>query len=436
MKTNNLIQALEPRLYHACQLRDLELYASRGRIVRRSEMFASSDPTRYTPFESDDFDIENGHADSTFGNLSDGGNAYNNKKGMPSAYGPITFEFPAGALRNCGSDDVFVRRRGVYTRDREGATPLKTAAEIHDLYVQSKGFGQGEFEIPGGTLQLRDAVRVTVAPITVNGHRLIDEVRKALAGVVDCEIVERTGPAYSTQHYEQLVAWAADAAQHEGKRESLPADIKPWYDGIAGEPRIKDNNLRRFAHYIEHGTLSRLRGEEGHLGQQYVDSEEFEPTSLFDISQYAELSADELATRDDLVERIKAARSLAVSSAQRFNRALERNEREEELSDKRDSAQHDYESLRDAVQEANDWIQWVRNGIESGIDEVSHLTPDAHDSYAVDEMQAWINSLDDIEELPDIAFDGTVEIPDVDLSPLTDMQVEIESRAIPDGPYD
>ena len=103
MKALEFVRALEPVLYHACQLRDLELYVELGHVASRREMFGLGNT------------IAIRHSSRTSSTST------TTTMGAPSAIfptaatrttgsryakpcGPITLEFRAGGRSKCWSD--------------------------------------------------------------------------------------------------------------------------------------------------------------------------------------------------------------------------------------------------------------------------------------------------------------------------------------------
>ncbi|HTV75051.1 MAG TPA: hypothetical protein VME66_15260, partial [Candidatus Acidoferrales bacterium] len=233
-----------------------------------------------------------------------------------------------------------------------------------------------------------------------------------------------------------MIDWAAQVRLHGGDAARLPDGFADWYGAINVAEPTRGNNLRRFANYMEHGTLSRLRNEAGHLtaAPEEVDHDpdvesENECYDRYDVTSYAELSVSELKERDEYVAQIRQARAMAISSGHRYGALLEDGAPADALEDARNQAQLDYDTLVDTVNEANDWIDGIRERIDWSIDEVSHMSASAHDSIVVDELQGWKDSLESIAFAPHVRFDEEFDRRrydlEIDVSPLREMQTEI-----------
>jgi hypothetical protein len=69
----------------------------------------------------------------------------------------------------------------------------------------------------------------------------------------------------------------------------------------------------------------------------------------------------------------------------------------------------------------------MRRRISSAIDQVSHMTPEAHDSDAVIELQHWHDELELFDELPELDPDNPLDLPEIDLERLRGIPTELET---------
>jgi hypothetical protein len=345
--------ALENRLYHACQFRDLKSYARAGHILSRAELFALGND-HYTPFDSDSFDEVEDCDRDVFGNLSDGGNGYNGRRWLPNVYGPITMEFFPRALERSGTTVLQVRRGAIWSKDAKGRTPLNTVLEVLQLYLDPPGYGKGEFQLVQGTLHLADCCRVTVAPITIDGASLLENVRDVLGDVTTCEIVEREA-AYASAHYNSLVEWASRALEHHGSPDSLPTGFLEWFNGLNGQDKQKRANLRRFATYLHHGTITALRETGGYFSDEFdIEGVKFGREYFYDLSDIGRLTEQDVRDRNALVDAIESRLRIYVSTAQRWD-SLSRTSRDNmEFEEVRSWLERDYEDLEEVIASAND----------------------------------------------------------------------------------
>jgi hypothetical protein len=178
-----------------------------------------------------------------------------------------------------------------------------------------------------------------------------------------------------------------------------------------------------------------LRGQNGHLAAAPADIDhgpdveaEEKEYDRCDVSSHAELSASELQEGDDIVSDIVQARAMAISSGHRYGSVLEDGAAAETIEEARRQAQLDYDGLVESIEQANDWIDVVRDRIDWSTDEVSHMTASAHNSTVVEELQEWKDSFEEVEPIEAVRFDENFNRHkydiEVDLSPLRDMHQE------------
>ncbi len=400
------------RIYHAVQLRDLRTYVALGHVASRAELFARG-PEAYTPFDSDvdDAQVMNCETD-VFGNLLDQGQFMGSGRGIPNAYGPITLVFPHDSLLRSGAREVHVRRNAIWRAKDEGSRVLDDPRDIEALY-DVKGWARaGEVQIVGGTLFLADVMYVLVNPILVNGLSLITEVTACLAGVVNnrglpIAVRERDleGKAGGPM-YEKLVAWAAAAPRNGGEVATLPPDVAPWFVSIA-VPK-KDAQIKRFANYLAHGTISALDGGPGHLQARVALVEDECAEDDWDIyfhnwdAERFRLSDEEIADRD-----------IALASVERAEFRLRQALYHGGSVGAPDVAvDASWQEFLEALSDLNYWIETTRAGILATRDEFHTSSPDAHDSEASVGMTAWADEYDAIE-VPWDADPDSIDLDDI-----------------------
>ncbi len=279
LSTAGILAALgsEPSrgFYHACQLRDLESYLLAGAILCRDDLRALG-AQACTPYDTDASDFRHGYLAHIFGNLDDHGWGYRFLLGAPDVYGPILLEFELAALEEFST--LTVRRHGVRSGD---AKCVETEAELRELFLPAlperlRPDCRGEIEGQGRRLSLLQLRRVVVLPLVAGGAFLSDAVSEALdvtlvpAGI-NPDVVTRD---VLDEHLDRLVEWAAGSSEASWETQAPPGFIVTWMQQIADHRAARDasferktfeRGLRRFARYLEHGTLSRMRGEPGFL---------------------------------------------------------------------------------------------------------------------------------------------------------------------------
>jgi len=405
------------RIYHAAQLRDLRTYAALGHVASRAELFERG-PAAYTPFDSDADDVAVMNCDNdVFGNLLDQGQFMKSGRGIPNAYGPITLVFPHDALLRSGASEVSVRRNAIWRADDEGRRVLDPDA-IDALYDANGWARGGEVQIVGGTLYLADVMYVLVNPISVNGTSLTDEVVACLAGVVSrrgqpIKVYERSlegkpgGPMY-----EKLVAWAAEAPQNGGDVGTLPTDLAAWFASVT-VPK-KDAQVKRFANYLSHGTISAVEDHAGHLPEKIALLEDERPEDDWDI-YFDNWDAERFGLSDEQI----ADRDIALAAVDRAEFHLRQALRRDGTGVAPDVAVNTaWQEFLDALSDLNYWIETTRCGILGTRDEFHTSSPDAHDSEASVGMSAWADEFDEI----DVPWDADPLSVDLDEIPWRDVR--------------
>lgn len=397
MRVEEFINAVAPigraKIFHGAQLRDFETYVGCRYVVPRAELF-ERDVTEYTPFDSDHDDQERMDcAADFFGNLVDQGIFSRNGGGIPNVYGPITLVFYPNALRNSGSNAVTVRRSAIWSSD-EAAREVLDGGGIRALYNDKGYASRGEIQVHGGTLRLADLAYVVVNPITINGQALIERVRALLR-----DFPGRNGfpvPVYvrdfvedGARVYAQIVEWATSAPLRGGAYDTLPADLQERFERLGG---WKFANVPRFAEYLSHGTLSRLRNENGHLAARVAFDAEYEEPYYDDEADFVEsianLDTDQLRDRDEALWQVERA-EFHLDQARRSN-AYNRQERIEE-------AWHEYV---EAIEWLNQWISETSRRILADRDEMHEQYVGSHDGQLSANLTAWADEFEEIE-IPD-----------------------------------
>lgn len=394
MTLNEFIDAVAPiaraKIFHGAQLRDFETYVALGYVAPRSELFERG-VSQYTPFGSDIDDQERMDcAGDFFGNLVDQGYFSQYGHGIPNVYGPITLVFYPNALRNSGSDHVTVRRGAIWSGD-EDARQVLNAQGIRGLY-NDKGYARrGEIQLHGGSLRLADLAHVIVNPITVNEQPLIERVSVLLRNVPG-----RTGfpvPVYGRRFFEdgalvynQLVEWANDAPRSGGTYDTLPEELQKRFIPLGD---WKYANVSRFAEYLAHGTLAKLRNEDGHLAAAVTFGADYEEPYYDDeadlIDSIAGLDTDQLRDRDEAMWQVERA-EFHLNQA-RLIRALA--ERDEQI----EAAWQEY---TEAIEALNLWIEQTRRGILAGRDEMHERYLGSHDGELSANLTAWADEFEEI----------------------------------------
>lgn len=388
-----LVTLPNAKLFHAAQLRDFETYVRHGYVVPRAELFEEGNQV-YTPFESDKDDVERMVCDADcFGNLIDQGNASKNGKGIPNVYGPITLYFWPRAMGNTGATEVTVRRNAIWS-SQSSYTDVLDCAEIRGLYNAAGYAKSGEFQIRGGALQIGDLAYVVVNPITVNHQTLKTRVEQLLVDIVDrrgypIAVYERDMNAEGSAIYQQLVGWAANVEENAGAYETLPASMKASFAHLGG---FKVSNLERFAKYLDHGTLSRMRGELGQLPErvtfeyEYDDREDLDNN---DFSLFTTLGEDVLYDRDAALNQVEVAESRLIQA-----RISDHDDDDKERTDRVDLA---WENYREAVYELNSWIERTRNRILGTQNDLHESSVSGHDSQLSANLGCWADEFEEVE---------------------------------------
>lgn len=386
------------RIYHGVQLRDLQTYIELGHIASRDELFERGE-ANFTPFGSDiDDQTKLTCGGDVFANLVDQGIFSVTGKGLPNVYGPITLVFRPAALRNSGATQVTVRRRAIWTSD-EAAAEVLDGEGTRALYDERGYARSGEIQIQGGVLQMADLDYVIVNPIELNGRRLIDEVATAFHGTRKSDgsaigSYTRKFRGNGERVYGQLANWAGNAPEHRGDPAALPPELREWFDALGD---WKYGNVPRFADYLSHGTLSRLRNQPGHLVPAVAYDVEYDepPYDYGDdwLEEIFTLNVDEVSARDEIVTRIERA-EFHLEQA-----------RLTEDAENRDILLHNaWDEYVSAVEDLNEWIESTKCRILNDRDEMHAAVLGSHDSEASWGMTAWAD-----EYVP-------IEIPEFDLN--------------------
>lgn len=379
------------KIFHAAQLRDFETYVEMGRIAPRSELFERG-TAEYTPFGSDADDVDRmGCANDCFGNLIDQGNFSRKGNGIPNVYGPITLVFKPEALRSPGLGEVSVRRKAIWSANPAGREVLD-ASGVAALY-NDKGFADsGEIQIHAGALRLQDVQYIIVNPITVNGVSLAQRVRDLVQNIPGREnnpvrVYERKFAEDGLPVYEELVTWASDAPARDSTYDTLPEGLQERFAHLGA---WKHDNIRRFADYLSHGTLSRLAGENGHLAAgvdlQYAYEEPEYDDEADLIQDITALDADELNARDEALWQVERA-EFHLGQARLAPESATRKEQIE-------SAWQEYV---EALEDLNLWIEETYKRILAGRDDMHERLLGSHDSQISSNLTAWADEFEALE---------------------------------------
>jgi hypothetical protein len=390
------------KLFHAAQLRDFETYVRHGYVVPRAQLFEEGTQA-YTPFASDKDDVERMDCDADcFGNLLDQGNFSNKGNGIPNVYGPITLYFRPAAMTNTGATDVTVRRNAIWSSKSSYADVLG-CADIRGLYNAAGYAKSGEFQIHGGALRIDDLAYVVVNPITVNRQTLKERVEKLLANVVNrhgypIAVYERNMSANGRAIYDELVAWAGDVDKNDGEYTTLPKPVQVSFEHLGD---FKAGNLERFAKYLDHGTLSRMRCESGQLPagvsfeQEYDDREDPDDGAFYVLTS---LDEDAIFDRDTMLQQVEVAEFHLIQS-----RLPHHEDDDEARTNRIDLA---WENYRKAVSDLNYWIEQTRNRILGAQDHVHEFNPYGHDTQLSANLGGWADEFEEVE-FPDLDPDAS-----------------------------
>lgn len=383
------------RLYHAVQLRDLRSYVQTGRILSRSELFARG-AEFYTPFDSDYHDIAEHCEHDVFGNLVDQAVASKNGKWIPNIYGPITFVFEVPAVRNGNNREIVVRRGGIFSGDSEGKRPL-SPAEVSEM-LRERG-GSREFQLVEGTLLLKDLLYVLVAPVVIDGRALVDLTTQALQPIAAARgnrvaVIERDDLSQAwRERYRDLITWSADARRHGGSAAFLPQGLDEWYQALNGN--TKERNLRRFATYLLHGTISAARGLPGYLPERYDPPVDDVAEEAIEPDPQTEIPSDEIYDRAYIIWKADQAYESLIAA----------------IGVDDEGASEHWTSLQAAINDLNEWIDGVRSSILSDEEEYRIWYPDGHDRAMSHELVEWASHFSEIPELPDFFLEDA-DIPE------------------------
>lgn len=202
---NELITLLERRgvsLYHACQFGDFCAYLRLGGIPSRALLEGSRQ--RFTPFETDVHDRQNGVWDKVFVNLADFGEWFaHGFCAVPNPYGPIVLQLRPAALRAAADVAVCGRSAGAADFDRRREA-LGRVEDVDRLFLNaadagfprsaylkmatpapSPGPAAGMPEVscttPRGLLPLDDVIVAWTDPYVLGGRPLRAWVGEAMA---------------------------------------------------------------------------------------------------------------------------------------------------------------------------------------------------------------------------------------------------------------
>lgn len=124
----------------------------------------------------------------------------------------------------------------------------------------------------------------------------------------------------------------------------------------------------------------------------------------YDFANLSEFDEADLRERDEHMTRILTAHAKGRAAVRSLALRRQRSLRDDDYDKMAESTNRSYSDFIDAVLDANSWLDALGARISAAVDEVSHLTPHAHDSNAVLELQAWMDNI------------GRIDVPDeVDL---------------------
>ena len=381
----------KPYLYHAAQLRDFETYIDLGYVAPREELF-QRDARTFTPFESDKDDVQNGVGEDCFGNLLDQGRFSKKGNGIPNIYGPITLVFRTEALRNTGAQNITIRRNAIWTRQATHADVLD-CEQLRGLYDKWEHARSGEFQIHSGALQLGDLAYVLVNPISIANDKLLSRVETLIKGLqtrsgFPIRVHERFFENDGRDVYATLVEWAKGYEKNAGDYKTLPTALSYRFDSLPHLDSFKAPQLERFANYLDHGTLSRMRDVPGHLtstavfASPHVDFEYDEESDF--LERVTSLDDDRLMERDRLLNELETSEERLVNA---------RRQREDDETDHVDVAMDNY---CDAIANLNYWIEDTRTMITAGIDDVIERYEKGQDLQLTSNISAWAEEFEEV----------------------------------------
>ncbi|MBD5654655.1 MAG: hypothetical protein IAI50_05680 [Candidatus Eremiobacteraeota bacterium] len=274
---------------------------------------------------------------------------------------------------------------------------LDSPAELLALY-QNGWATKGETQIVGGTLYLANLMFVIVDHVVFDGKVLVQVVKTELEPIAKARgtsvrVVERDYPREEPRRtYERLVNWAADVFLNKGDTATFTGDLRDWYEKV--NVPGKSANLKRFANYLTHGTLSALVEAPGHLSpgvrvdgseSHSGDLEEDWRPDLWTVDDFR-LSADRLHERD---KRLGS----AESSELRLTEALALPDGTADYETRVAAAWDEYSR---ALEKLNDWITSTRVFIRERLDDYCSSAPGAHDSTIAAALAAWADGYEEI----------------------------------------
>jgi hypothetical protein len=272
------------RLFHACQLKDLESYLKLGGVPSRA-LLESSNLT-FTKFRSDQHDQNNEVWNKVFFNLNDYGEYFHKmmSSSTPTVYGPILLEFKASALDQCKDLAVCFRSAGhpEFNRENESLTSteevkllysnplnhiyssnIKFTPQLRNDFPNKLVTGQPELSatMPNNLLSFEYLMGCKVDPLNYNGIHLIDTVKNLVEQSNDNfsnEVKER----YSKREamYNELINTISSGTvtlNQISANESLSQVLRRWAK-VTEEKKLEFTAFQPFQNYLRNGTLSRL----------------------------------------------------------------------------------------------------------------------------------------------------------------------------------
>lgn len=283
-----LVRAFKERnvkLYHACQLLDLESYLRVGGIPSRQLL--QRQQLSFTPFDTDEQDKANGVWDMVFANLSDFGQAFANgnrgdvPNGFPNPYGPVLLVLDPTALETASDVAICLTSAGgrrfdrcseaialddvdrlfLYPRRARSRTKRSLLRHSGDL---AEEFGRQEAHtsapeiscaVAGGRFPLSHVRLAVVDPYVIGRRRLVDRVKDALqehGGRFPAH--ERDTPRAAL--YRELAELLQGRAIP--KLDTIAtgsAELRAWARALAGGRHRQLRQWPRYANYLRDGTL-------------------------------------------------------------------------------------------------------------------------------------------------------------------------------------
>lgn len=281
-----LVALLERRgvsLFHACQYVDFCAYLELGGIPSRALL--ERNRRRFTVFETDTQDQQNGVWDKVFVNLSDFGQSFaRGLHAVPNPFGPIVIQVRPFALAE--SDDVAICLRSAgatnFRRERETlrhvsevdnvflhpvtaefpqSAQVKTSAQLHGTWPGAR-MPEVSCTIPAGLLPLSHVIVIWTDPYMFGGRPLgewiKDSMRRAGASF---RLWDRFCDENRRVLYAELlgeVTKGCTSLQQIKNNRSASVALRVWAAGI--QARGLEYQFRRYATYLINGTIRPLAG--------------------------------------------------------------------------------------------------------------------------------------------------------------------------------